>query len=180
MDYPGPLQANATMELELSLGRVAVPLCRPRFTAYTDPTDINSFGNKDLLLVDGRPQFAEVAILRAFENEGWQGRWLETYPYRKNPRHWSEWKAGGPGAQEHVPIRVPWVNERLQAIAHANGGYYSGCWDVVAWKGGRLAFAESKKQKNDRMRSTQLRWLEAALQCGCSVDDFLVVEWSTT
>ena len=37
---------------------------------------------------------------------------------------------------------------------------------------------ESKKRKKDRMRGTQLRWLEAALRCGCAVGDFLVVEWS--
>jgi hypothetical protein len=69
------------------------------------------------------------------------------------------------------------VNERLHAMATANGNTFSGCWDVVAWKNDRLVFAESKKAKNDRMRGTQLKWLEAALRCGCSVEDFLVVEW---
>jgi hypothetical protein len=27
------------------------------------------------------------------------------------------------------------------------------------------------------MRGTQLKWLEAVLGCGCSVEDLLVVEW---
>jgi hypothetical protein len=159
---------------------VQVPLCRPNFTAYTGDEQPDTFGGKQLLLVNDRPQFAEVAILRAFQAEGWQGRWLETYPFRKNPRHWNAWHPDGPRAQEHLPITEAWVNERLQAIATENGNTFSGCWDVVAWKDDRLVFAESKKQKKDRMRGTQLRWLEAALRCGCAVDDFLIVEWSLT
>ena len=53
---------------------------------------------------------------------------------------------------------------------------------MVAWTrsdagDGRLVFAESKKHKKDRIRGTQLRWLEAALTCGMRVEDFVVVEW---
>ena len=134
--------------------------------------------------MDRRPQFAEVAILRAFERDGWQGRWLETYGKpNMRPGLWREWKPGGQGAQEHVPIADPWVNERLEAIAVANGNSFAGCWDVVAWSRNaagdeRVVFAEAKLSKKDRIRDTQLRWLEAALQCGCSVEDFLVVEWA--
>ncbi|MBL7945763.1 MAG: hypothetical protein JNN32_06820 [Flavobacteriales bacterium] len=168
------------MHLKLASGAVNVTVCRTQFTAYNGRDTTHTFGGKDLLLVDGRPQFAEVAILRLFQAAGWQGRWLETYPYRKHPRLWLEWKPGGCRAQEHVPIQEAWVNEKLQAIAQANGGYFSGCWDVVAWKNDRLVFAESKKRKKDAMRGTQLRWLEAALKCGCSVEDFVVVEWDVS
>lgn len=143
-----------------------------------DADEMHRFGNKDLVLVDGRPQFAEVAILRLFEADGWHGRWVETYPYRKNPRFWREWSGAGPMAQRHVPIATPWVDAWLREIAAANGGPFSGCWDVAAWKGDRLVFAESKKRRKDRLRGTQLRWLEAALRCGLQVEDFLVVEWS--
>lgn len=172
-----PFQLIDAMHFELASGAVNVTVCRTQFTAYNGPDTTHTFGGKDLLLVDGRPQFAEVAILRHFQAAGWLGRWLETYPYRKHPRLWLEWKPGGSRAQEHVPIQEAWVNEKLQAIAQANGGYFSGCWDVVAWKNNRLVFAESKKRKKDAMRGTQLRWLEAALKCGCSVEDFVVVEW---
>ena len=51
---------------------------------------------------------------------------------------------------------------------------------MVAWKNDRLVFAESKRRKKDSMRGTQIRWFEAALSCGCAVEDFLVVEWSLT
>jgi len=175
--FPPTLQPTDHLPLPLGGHTHHIPRCRPAFTAAPHTEGVDSFGGKDLLLVDGRPQFAEVAILRAFQQAGWEGRWLETYPYRKHPRHWLEWKPGGTRAQEHVPIAEAWVIERLLAIAQANGGYFSGCWDVVVWKNHRLVFAESKRQKKDRMRGTQLRWLEAALRCGCGVEDFLVVEW---
>lgn len=158
--------------------QVRLPCCRIQFTAASDVKGVNTFGGKDLLLVDGRPQFAEVAILRLFQAAGWQGRWLETYGHGKlTPGLWNAWHPDGPRAQTHTPIEEAWVNERLAAIAAANGGTYSGCWDVVAWKGEQLVFAESKRQRKDKIRGTQLRWLEAALKCGCSVEDFLVVEW---
>lgn len=162
-----------------------IPLCRTTFTSASNIEGIHTFGGKDLLLVDGRPQFAEVAILRLFQAAGWQGRWLETYGHGKlTPGLWDAWHPAGPQAQVHVPIEAVWVNEKLHAIAMANGGTFSGCWDVVAWSrtaagNDRLVFAESKKRSKDTMRGTQLRWLEAALKCGMRVEDFVVVEWST-
>ncbi len=176
--FPPTLQPTDHLPLTLGGHTHLIPLCRPTFTAAPHTDGVDTFGGKDLLLVDGRPQFAEVAILRAFQAAGWQGRWLETYGKGKmTPGLWNAWHPAGPRAQEHLPIAEAWVNERLHAIAAANGNTFSGCWDVVAWKNDRLVFAESKKQKKDRMRGTQLRWLEAALRCGCSVEDFLVVEW---
>ncbi len=175
---PAALHPTDTLPLPLSHAIVHVALCRACFTAYSGQHSAHTFGGKDLLLVDGLPQFAEVAILRAFQAAGWQGRWLETYGNAKmNPGLWNAWHPHGPRAQEQLPITDAWVNERLQAIAAENGNSFSGCWDVVAWKEDRLVFAESKKRKKDSMRETQLRWLEAALRCGCALEDFLVVEW---
>jgi len=50
---------------------------------------------------------------------------------------------------------------------------------VVTGKGERIVFDKSKKLKKDRMRGTQLRWLQAALQCGCGIEEFVVVGWDT-
>lgn len=139
---------------------------------------MHTFGNKPLLQVDGRAQFAEVAILRLFEEAGWQGRWVETYAKpNMRPGFWRTWDPGGPNAQVHVPIPEAWVNDRLERIAVANGNSFSGCWDVVAWKDDRLVFAESKRAKQDALRSTQMRWRDAALQSGCNENDLVVVEW---
>ena len=175
-----PFHPVDLMLLQLKSDTVNVPVGRPCFTVYGGSATAHTFGGKDLLLADGLPQFAEVAILRAFQAEGWKGRWLETYGNGKlTPGLWNAWHPAGPGAQVNVPIEEGWVNERLYDIATANGGTFSGCWDVVAWKGDLPVFAESKKQKKDKMRGTQLRWLESALQCGMSVEDFLVGELRT-
>ena len=176
---PTTLIPTTTLPLETAQGLVDVPLTRPSFPAYTGTLQGDRFGNKDLLHVDDKPQFAEVAILRAFEADGWQGRWVE--PYQRaamDPSILHAWNGGAFKTQEQVPIAELWVKERLHAIASQNRNSYAGCWDVVAWKDERLIFVEAKLSKKDRMRPTQLRWLEAALKCGCAVEDFLVVEWT--
>lgn len=176
--WPEHLQPTDVIPLTVGTTEVQVPVCRPRFTPAPVTTGVHTFGGKDLLLVDGHAQFAEVAILRCFEEAGWEGRWVETYGRRKlSPGLWRAWQPEGPHAQVEVPITEPWVNERLHDIAAANGHTFAGCWDVVAWREGRLIFAESKKQRKDRIRGTQVRWLEAALRCGLKPEDFLVVEW---
>lgn len=179
--WPDELRPIDSLPLSLGDKVIRIPLCRPRFTPWSASLEgVHTFGGKPLLNVDGRPQFAEVAILRAFENAGWQGRWVETYQRpAMDPALLRAWNGGAFKTQEVVPIAQAWVNERLHAIAAANGNTFSGCWDVVAWKDDRLVFAESKKQKKDRLRGTQLRWLEVALGCGMKVEDFLLVEWDT-
>jgi len=182
--WPQLLLPTDALTVQLSHGPVLLPLCRPSFIPATNTRDVHTFGGKDLLLVDGRAQFAEVAILRLFEEAGWHGRWLETYgKAAMKPALWREWNAAGPSAQLHAPIEEAWVHERLHSIAVTNGNSFSGCWDVVAWScnaagDGRLVFAESKKAGKDKLRGTQLRWVEAAMRCGVSAEDFLVVEWS--
>jgi hypothetical protein len=69
--------------------------------------------------------------------------------------------------------------DKLNEIATANSNSYSGCWDVVAWQNERLLFVELKRFRHDNIRSTQIRWLEAGLDSGLTLDNFLVVEWVT-
>jgi hypothetical protein len=66
---PAPLHPTDTLPLPLAHRLVHVPLCRACFTAYRGQDSAHSFGGKDLLLVDGRPQFAEVPINRALPTE---------------------------------------------------------------------------------------------------------------
>jgi hypothetical protein len=49
--------------------------------------------------------------------------------------------------------------------------------DVVAWKGDRLVFLESKLHKNDRIQDTQPRWMMSSLESGLTLANFIVVEW---
>ncbi len=82
------------------------------------------------------------------------------------PHHCTAWADEQVGMQQHDPITQPWVIDTLGSIAAANANSYAGCWDVVGWNGVDLLFAELKRRKKDRVRSTQHRWLEAGLQAG--------------
>lgn len=138
----------------------------------------DTFGGKPALDWLGSPCFAEVVILRRFLQAGWSARWVETYGAPSmRPRFLTDWSADGLKSSLTRAITEAHVATLLDAIAQANGRTYSGCWDVVAWKGHELVFAEAKRKGKDRVRRTQLRWLAAALEQGLSEKAFLVVEW---
>lgn len=104
--------------------------------------------------------------------------WVETYGApAMRPNHFTAWLDDRLGAQQHDPITDPLVVDILQRLAVANLNCYTGCWDVVGWNGSDLLFAEFKRRKQDRVRSTQHRWLNAGLQMGLQADNFLLVEW---
>ncbi|WP_143080182.1 hypothetical protein [Hymenobacter arizonensis] len=126
----------------------------------------------------GRPVFAELCVYELARLAGWEARWVETYGApAMRPNCFTGWVEGPLSEQQHVPIVEPSVLALLQQIAVANGSTYSGCWDVVAWQGDRVLFMELKRRKQDRVRASQLAWLEAGLKVGLGVEDFLLVEW---
>lgn len=178
--FPASFGEVEWTEVQLCGDLVHIPKVQPMFVPYIGEHDVHTWGNKPLLLVDGKPQFAEVAITRVFEEAGWQARWVETYGHPAlAPAMWRSWDPQGPRAQTHAPIADEWLNEKLLAIASVNGGSFSGCSDVVAWTTDRLVFAEAKRHKKDRVRASQLRWMEAALRCDVRAEDLLVVEWTS-
>lgn len=48
--------------------------CQPRLDEYLD-----TYSGKDILDMDGEPAFAEIAILKLLEADGWDGVWVDTY-----------------------------------------------------------------------------------------------------
>ena len=141
----------------------------------------NTFGEKPALDLSGSPSFAEIVILRKFLRAGWSGRWVETYaapPMR--PRFLTEWSVNGLKSSVTQPITEMRVTTLLDAIAHANGHTYAGCWDVVAWDDDSVVFAGAKRKGKDQLKATQLRWIAAALEHGFLEEAFLVVEWSSS
>ena len=69
-------------------------------------------------------------------------------------------------------------NQLLQSV-YKCAGSKNGCWDVFCWTGDCYLFAESKKQDHDKIKNTQRRWLETAINCNLPLESFLFVEWST-
>lgn len=148
------------------------------FSPWRRKITINTFGNKPVLDVNGEQTFAEVAILRMFQSSGWEARWLEAY--NASPR-WplvlDRWHPDGIKARRVVPIGNAAVEQLLTDVIANNGGKCRGCWDIVAWRGAALVFAEAKRARKDRLLDTQRCWLDASLDAGLSEDSFVVVEW---
>ncbi len=168
--YPEQLMPETEENLHLPSGiDVQIPKAAPVFRLWSGEFTGDTYRNKPLLDVDGTPMFAELAILRLFQKDGWEGVWVDTF--RKKYR--TAW--GDEGV-------VKLSGDRLQLLKaiHQRAGSASGCFDVFCWKDDFVVFAESKRKSKDQIRSTQLAWLEAAMQTGLDASAFLIVEWLST
>lgn len=52
-----------------------------------------------------------------------------------------------------------------------------GCWNVFLWKGSKVLFIELKKIKKDKIRDSQIKFYNKALEIGLRENSFLVIEW---
>jgi hypothetical protein len=151
-----------------------VRLTLPRWVG--DPLQYG-FGNKPLVDGGATGIFAELAIQRLAEAEGWDARWVCTFAAKaEGPRYLKSWRDDSLDHQKNVPLDA----ERevlLAKIAKQNHNSYSGCWDVLAWKGDRTLFIEAKHDKKDHIQATQLEWYWAALRSGLKPHNFVVAQW---
>jgi hypothetical protein len=146
---------------------VDVSKCVVTFKKWEGALIKDNYGGKTVLDYYGKPLFAELVILRILQENEWRGVWVDTY--RKKFRN----SLPELSPQVNLPSRPKNI---LNKIIKENGGL-RGCWDVFAWKGGRVMFAESKRRSKDAIRNTQKRWLETALRLGFPQKSFLLVEW---
>jgi hypothetical protein len=152
--------------LVLSSGAsVQVSKYAARFRAWTGMPVADSYGGKAVLDWQGQPVFAELAILYSLREEGFEGVWVDGYSHRFRVSL---------SEDQQPPAHV---RELLDKIVQENDGKRQGCWDVLAWKDSRYVFAESKRKGKDRIRKTQVRWLEAALRAGVPLQCFCICEW---
>jgi hypothetical protein len=126
----------------------------------------DTYGNKAIIDVEGEPLFAELAILRMLERQGWQGVWVDTYRRK--------FRRSMPPCVDELPYSAKVL---FDSIVSNNAGRQSGCWDVFAWKDAAFLFAESKRKGRDRIRASQTLWLEAAIAAGLPLSSFCMVEW---
>lgn len=154
--------------LKLPRGKwVEVPLVHLTFSPWGGPPIEDDYGGKPVVEHNGEPAYAELAILRLLENQGWEGVWVDTFRNRylvDLPENDGESSLSDD--QESL----------LQKIRKRNGGL-SGCWDIFASRDGKVLFAESKWRNNDAIRASQREWLQAALAAPLTAEDFLIVEW---
>lgn len=177
MNYPKLLEPTATDTIATTDGRIEVPLVHLTFKRWAGKPIADTWGGKALVDYRDKPMFAELAIMHMAIDSGWQARWIETYGMRANkPFHFMDW-AGRPLIQRpEARITDTRILELLDSVATYNDTYY-GCWDVLMWKDERSIFVESKRSKADKIRKTQIQWMESAIATGLFADDFLIAQW---
>jgi hypothetical protein len=167
--YPDLLRQQSLESLTLPSGReVKLPKATPLFHAWRGAMPRDTYGRKPLLDLNGEMVFAELAILRLFELTGWEGRWIDSYRGKYRIGYWAE------NVTKDLPGQYQDVLHSIRAKSGCRGGYF----DVFCWRDGITVFGEAKWQTHDRIRPSQRRWLEAALDIGIPVESFLIVEWA--
>ena len=171
--YPDLLKPQSSQPILLPSGReVRVPKTMPIFRQWSGTMPNDRFGNKPILDFNGEMVFAELAILRAFQRAGWEGRWIDSFRHKYRCGYWGK----DQDVTRDPPIERPSIPSwnAIRAIADNRGG----CFDVFCWRGKSVLFAEAKWKGHDRIRLSQRRWLEAALSKWIPLTSFLIVEWS--
>ncbi len=176
--YPTFLNPAYAEVFQLPESKIEIPKCVVQFQHWKGARLKESFGGKAIVSVDNQPFFVEVAMIQKFLNDGWNARWILHYN-RKNsaPLLLAEWKDEKLENQNHEPIREATISQRLKSIAKSNKNSYEGCWNVVAWKGDWILFAEAKRNNKDLYSEAKNKWLAAALIAGLQPENFLVMQW---
>ena len=169
MNWPENLRPTASETVGLPDGRsVVVPKTSPTFRRWAGLPPGDTFGGKTILEFEGRPAFAELAILWSFTAAGWDGVWMDSYGKRRLTEFWP------------VPVsrEIPAEQEQLLREITNGAAGHGRPWDVFCWSETGVVFAEAKRKGRDSIRSTQTAFLAAALYLGLPISAFLIVEWS--
>ena len=127
----------------------------------------NTYGNKTVIDHNGEPVFAELAVLRLFHANGWQGVWADSYGRK--------FRTGLPGIAD--PITLPPEQQKFYDEIKLRTGLSGGCWDLFLWRGNEVLFVELKRQKKDRVQDSQIRWLTSSLGLEMKTGNFALIEW---
>lgn len=183
------LRVELKTPITLPTGRTIndVPALFLRFPRWTGPQFVDDFGKQSAGMVelDGEHLFAELAVLRLLEKEGWSGRWVNTYSGRGEVwKFLTEWRDVLRDEQKNRPIEEAEPRQLLARIAGLNGrARYRGCWDTFAWKGQDFVFLQCKRtapKANDTVKAEQESWLRSALYLGdrrISLRSFCFLQW---
>lgn len=171
MKYPASLQPTTTETMTLPSGRVvAFPKATPTFAKWSGDFGGKTYGHKTILDFNGRPAFAELAILWTLQTAGWQGFWTDTFGHHLfRTGYWDG------EAHKSLPQKPSSLPQEIWNLAKIRAGI----WDVFCWQDDRVLFCESKRAKKDAIRENQLLFAESALNTGLPLDSLLFVEWTT-
>jgi hypothetical protein len=129
------------------------------------------YGKKPFVDYEGKPVFAELAILKLFIDSGWKGVWVETYGgthfLKDMPNDWKLSKNSIPIPKDKEAL--------LKSIWEA--GKTTACFDVFVWKNNNILFCEGKHKGKDKLTKPQTKFIEGALSCGIPEKSLMIVEW---
>jgi hypothetical protein len=170
-------------------GRVIadVPAVFLRFPMWQGAPFVDDFSRKSAAMIElnGEHLFAELAVLRLLRDDGWDGRWVNTYSGGKEVwKFLTAWEDVPRAEQKTRPIADDEPRQILARIAGFNKPRrYKGCWDVFAWRASQLAFVAAKRvarKTGGLVSKDQEEWLRSALFLGdprLTVDSFCFVQW---
>ncbi|HET7229526.1 MAG TPA: hypothetical protein VFJ16_05955 [Longimicrobium sp.] len=157
-----------------------------RLPRWTGARFVDDFAKKaaGMVELDGEHLFAELAVLRLLEKDGWTGRWVNTWSGKGEVwKYLTEWRDVPRQEQRNRVLEDPEPRQLLARVATMNRpARYAGCWDVFAWRGNEFAFFQCKKgsAKPGSLSTDQEDWLRSALYVGderLTVPSFCVVQW---
>lgn len=125
---------------------------------------VNSYGGKAIIDFKGQPEYAETAVLKLFQQNGWDGVWVDKKLYRT-------------GILGNDPVKLPDDKQKVLDQIRTNISGFGGCWDLFLWKDSRVLFVELKKSKEDKIRDSQKLWLEESVNLNIPADNYIFVEW---
>ena len=167
MQYPKIFEPDGIEPIKLAVGKlVNVQKAKPLFPRWAGDRILDSYGDKPVLDAGVSPAFAEILILRAFQQEGWNGVWVDTFRQKFRTECF-------PLNEVVLPTPHKEVFEKIRRAV----GNRAGCWDVFCWKDADCVWVEAKLHHRDQIRPSQVNWLDGALKAGFDLSSFLIVEW---
>ena len=134
------------------------------FDLYQGDEQIYTYGKKEIVSVEDKPTYAELAALSLFRREGWNGMWVDGYRRKK----WS-----GLSEEARYPDSIDVLLDSLSSITGRRGGVF----DLILWRDKTILFIELKRSKRDQIRANQVDWVRAALSSGVDLRCFAILEW---
>ena len=124
---------------------------------------VNSYGGKAVVDFNGKPEYAETAVLKLFQQNGWDGVWVDKKLYRTS-------------ILGNDPVKLPDDKQKIIDQIRSNISGFGGCWDLFLWKNDWILFIELKRSKKDRIQDSQKLWLETVHHRGGG-EGFILVQW---
>jgi hypothetical protein len=136
------------------------------------PSLAKIWARKPKFAVNGSRSCAELAIVHHLRDDGWRGVWVNSFGPRELRAEWFPAPAVKTLAETGAPM---WAVDIFDRLRVANGGTLGGFFDVFAWREpDQVRFCEAKVGP-DRIKATQIRFLEVALRFHRPAD-FMIIE----